>query len=78
MLFSHMCDMRVPLTNFYRGKFFVDPIGGISLEYYLILRRNTYYPIYSLISRSFFYLEYGLYFVCGLYAQHTQRDKVFT
>jgi len=24
-----------------------------------------------------FYLEYGLYFACGLYAQHTQRDKDF-
>jgi len=47
-----MCDMRVPLTNFCRGKIFVDPIVNISLEYYLILRRNTYYPIYSLISRS--------------------------
>jgi len=30
---------------------------------------------HSLIS-STFYLEYGLYFACGLYAQHTQRDKV--
>jgi len=37
----------------------------------------TNYRIYSLISRTFFYLEYGLYFACGLYAQHTQRDKVF-
>jgi len=35
------------------------------------------YRIYSLISRTFFYLDYGLYFACGLYAQHTQRDKVF-
>jgi len=55
MLFSHMCDMRVPLTNFYQGKFFVDPIGSISLEYYLILLRNTYHPIDSHISRSFFH-----------------------
>jgi len=23
-------------------------------------------------------VEYGLYFACGLYAQHTQRDKVLT
>jgi len=29
-----------------------------------------------LISRTF-YQEYGLYFACGLHAQHTQRDKVF-
>jgi len=33
--------------------------------------------IYSLISRTFFYLEYGLYFACDSFAQHTQRDKVF-
>jgi len=53
-LFNHMCDMRVPLTNLCRETYFVDSIGSILLEYYLILRRNTYYPIYSLISRSFF------------------------
>jgi len=35
------------------------------------------YRIYSPISRTSFYLEYGLYLACGSYAQHTQRDKVF-
>jgi len=53
MSLSHMCDMRVPLTNMCRRELFVDPIGSILLEYYLILQRNTYYPIHSLINRSF-------------------------
>jgi len=26
---------------------------------------------------ALFYLEYGLYFACSSYMQHTQRDKVF-
>jgi len=26
---------------------------------------------------ALFYLECGLYFACGLHAQHTQRNKVF-
>jgi len=32
-----MCDMCVPHRHFYRDKFFVDAIGSILLEYYLIL-----------------------------------------
>jgi len=39
----HMCDMCVPRRHFYRGIFFVDAIGSISLEYYSILWRSNYY-----------------------------------
>jgi len=33
--------------------------------------------VYTRLLAALFYLEYGLYFTCSLYAQHTQRDKVF-
>jgi len=35
------------------------------------------YTVYIRLLAALFYLEYGLYFACGLYAQHTQWDKVF-
>ena len=33
--------------------------------------------MYTCLLAALFYLEYGLYFSCGLYVQHAQRDKVF-
>ena len=33
--------------------------------------------VYTRLLAALFYMEYGLYFACGLYAQRTQRDKVF-
>jgi len=33
--------------------------------------------VYTRLLAALFYLECGLYFACGLYAQHTQKHKVF-
>jgi len=33
--------------------------------------------VYTRLLAAFCYLKCGLCFACGLYAQHTQRDKVF-
>jgi len=40
------------------------------------VRNYTKVP-YILAHYLHFYLEYGLYFACVSYAQHTERDKVF-
>jgi len=43
--------------------------------WYKSLKQNI--TVYIRLLAALFYLEYGLFFAWDLYAQHTQRDKVF-
>ena len=44
---------------------------------FLVFKSCESVTVYTRLLAALFYLEYGLYFACGSYAQHTQRDKVF-
>jgi len=41
------------------------------------LQFSLVYTVYTRLLAALFLPRIGLYFACGLYAQHTQRDKVF-
>jgi len=46
--------------------------AGYGLD--IVVKKTT---VYTRLLAALFYLGYGLYFACGLYAQHIQSDKVF-